>query len=123
MLQLEIHALFDGFCELLYLLNFFLVLLCNLLDYLEGPVAFTEDFEHFFSVAGSVFSFDFHTVVCSLGAFDMEEDLTFGLVAFDTCANVDSSLATDDTAVGEPGVVHFVHLDWGLGSYNRSRHP
>ena len=123
MLELEIHALIDCFCEFLNLLDFFLVLLCNLLDYLEGPVTFTEDLEHFFSVTGSVFSFYLHTVVCSLGAFDMEIDLAIGLIAFDASTNVDASLAADDTAVGEPGVVHLVHLDWGLGSDYRSRHP
>ena len=122
-LGLGLKSFFDSLGVLLDIFDFLVVLLVDLLDDLERPVAFAVDFELLFAVVRCSFLLDLHAIVGSLCALDMEEYVTFRLVTLDAGTDSDAFLATDHTSFLEFGEVHSIHLHRSLGCDYRSWHP
>lgn len=100
-LVVRIVAFFDGLGELLNVLDFLLIELVDFEDYLEWPMALAVNLEDLLSTVPRSFLVNFHAIVGSLGALDVEVDLAILLEALDGSSNVDSFLATYDTAHAE----------------------
>lgn len=108
----------------MYIFHYLGILVIYLLDDLEWSMTLAVYFEDFLSILKRrAFFLDFHAVVGSLGALNVELDIAIWLVTLNHSSYVDPFLATDYATVVEFREVELVHLHGLPRSHNWTRHP